>query len=174
MQVDEKEYNQFLEWKKAQEYNEFLEWKKKQPVKVYKPEPGEIYYFIELDGTIKSTRWSGDTSKWFGRLDLALYALGNCFKTIEEAEFVVEKLKVIAELKRFAQEHNDPIDWKNINQEKWTFVYHHQNKVMSVYVDAHYYLEHANNTYFSSEELCQQAIQAIGEDRIKKYYLEVK
>ena len=137
--------------------------------KVWKPESNENYYHIVSDGDISDSYWSDDS-------DLAndRYEIGNCFRTLEEAEFAVERLKVIAELKRFAQEHNKKeIDWRDFGQCKY-FIYceFHDN---AEYIDIGCAKEcKSNDIYFASEEIAQQAIDTIGEDRIKKYYLWVE
>ena len=138
---------------------------KKPESKVFKPKIDDIYYYICSSGIIDYVNWK-DTE-----IDNQRYALGNCFRTKEEAEFEVEKLKVIAELKRFALEHNEPIDWNNVKQNKYFIYFYYKDEMIDV--DFWQTLKH-NDIYFTSEELAQQAIKEIGEDKIKKYYLGVE
>lgn len=132
--------------------------------KVWKPKNGEIYYFLTSYADIDITIWANDAP------DKCKYAIGNCFRTHEEAEFAVEKLKVIAELKRFAQEHNEKIDWKDGGWKYWITYDYTGNKFfyMSTITSKR------NDIYFTSEKIAQQAIEAIGADRLKKYYIEVE
>lgn len=131
--------------------------------KVWKPEKDETYYYSYSDGSIEEATWDNVN------VDKNRYAIGNCFKTKEEAEFALERQKVITELKRFALEHNEKeIDWSD-GKPKW-LIYSNRNHVGVKYVN----LLKENNIYFTSEKITQAAIKEIGEKRIKKYYFEVK
>ena len=131
--------------------------------KAWKPEEGEKYYCSCSDGCIEGETWNNSI------VDKNRYAMGNCFKTKEEAEFATEKLKVTTELKRFALEHNEgEIDWSD-GKPKW-LIYSNRNHVGFKYVN----LLKENNIYFTSEKITQAAIKEIGEERLKKYYFEVK
>lgn len=148
------------------ELSELREELNKTGTKVFKPKFGDTYYYICVYGEVREEVWT-DTE-----FDKAVYALGNCFETREEAKFEVEKLKVIAELKRFAMEHNEPMDWRDENQKKYFICYDcGKNKMM--YIDYWNTLKN-DNIYFSSAEIAEQAIKTIGEERIKKYYLGVE
>ena len=67
----------------------------KKKSKVWKPADREKYYYIRNDGEVYQAFYEKNCST-----DCGNYSLGNCFRTEEEAKFAVEKLKVIAELKR--------------------------------------------------------------------------
>ena len=133
--------------------------------KVWKPEDREEYYFIWGRG-ITDGVWSG----W--NIDENKYAIGNCFKTREEAQNAVERLKIRAELQRYADEHNEPIDWKNNNQEKW-YIYFDYDDKRFVYMWKSF-TRNCFQIYFSSEEIARAAVQAVGEERIKKYLFGVE
>lgn len=133
--------------------------------KAWKPEVGKTYYWITGEGLIADWSWQEDE-----RYSKNNYAIGNCFPTKEAAEFAVEKLKVIAELKRFAEEHNEEIDWGN-SERKWSLAF----DVPLNHIRPLWAKEIKNNSvYFSSEEIAKAAIEAIGEERLKKYYFEVE
>jgi hypothetical protein len=133
--------------------------------KVWKPEIGDEYFYVKTNGEIGSAGWDDIVDK-------DRYALGDCFRTKEEAKFTVEKLKVIAELKRFAQKHNEEkIDWNDIDQEKYYFYYNCTYKRFDINL---VYGTKGNAIYFSSKEIAEQAVKEIGEERIKKYYFEVE
>lgn len=133
--------------------------------KIWKPEMDKLYYTVTATGTVRKYNWDDCYS------DKLFYGIGNCFKTEEEAKFMIERLKVIAELQRFADEYNDKIEWNNSRLYKYYIIYNHSTK--EVECDANDTFQH-NDIYFSSEELCKQAVEKIGEDRIKKYYLRVE
>lgn len=130
--------------------------------KVWKPECGETYFYI--GSRVYISRWLDDD------IDRTRYAIGNCFKTQEEAEFASERQRVITELKRFALEHNEEIDWNNKNQYKFNLFYSYCDN--SIRVESWHSCRY-HGFYFSSEEIAKQAIKEIGEERIKKYYFEV-
>lgn len=138
--------------------------KKDAEPKVWKPKDGDKYYFID-SSKISSYDWTSHD------VDKKLYAIGNCFRTEEKAKFAIEKLKVIVELKRFAQEHNKyKIDW-NSDQDKYSIYFDTKEKT----IDIDYNIRcKANDIYFTSREIARAAIEAIGEVRLKKYYFEVK
>lgn len=134
--------------------------------KVWKPEKDETYYYLYSYGKIEEDTWDNANE------DRIRYAIGNCFKTKEEAEFALERQKVITELKRFALEHNDKeIDWNNIEQRKCFLSYQHDKNI--IFIDFYYSVQ-IYNIYFTSEEIAQAAIKEIGEERLRKYYFEVK
>ena len=135
--------------------------------KVWKPEENETYYYICSYCNIEKDTYYDINIK--NNIHKNRYAIGNCFKTKEEAEFALERQKVITELKRFALEHNDKeIDWSD-GKPKW-LIYSNRNHVGFKYVN----LLKENNIYFTSEKITQAAIKEIGEERLKKYYFEVK
>lgn len=134
--------------------------------KIFKPKKNDEYYIITNKASIDDDVWLDNA------VDNARYDIGNCFETAEEAEFEIEKGKVTAELKRFAIEHNEPIDWNDPAACKYT--------ICSDMLIEHN-IEFAstgrfkrNDIYFSSKELARQAVAEVGEDRVKKYYLEVE
>lgn len=135
--------------------------------KVWKPKENETYYYLYSYGNIDEDTWDSANG------DKKRYALGNCFKTKEEAEFALERQKVITELKRFTLEHNEgEIDWSNGSQYKYYLYFnHYENRIC---ISACTYYTYTQCIYFTSSEIARAAIQEIGEERIKKYYFEVK
>ena len=135
--------------------------------KWWKPELDEKYYMICGDGSIDYNNYDFDGA------DRRIMAIGNCFQTEEQAEFMAEKLRVIHELEKFAYENNEEeIDWNKENQEKYAIVFNHLTKDFTISL---WRVSHNNplNIYFSSEEIAKKAIETIGEDRIKNYYFGV-
>lgn len=138
--------------------------------KVWKPKDGDTYYYIKTNYpllTIGSVCWG-----YNGCFDNLLYEIGNCYRTREETTFALEKQKVITELKRFAQEHNEKIDWNNEDQRKYHLYYTCSSN--SIEIGFVYFRKFGSIIYFTSEEIAQQAIKTIGVDRLKKYYFEVE
>ena len=137
-------------------------------IKDWEPKKGDTYYYIGSVGTILNYDYREDIS------DAALLNIGNCFKTEEDAKHMVEKFKVIRELQKFANENNEEkIDWKNKTQCKYYLVY--DTKDEDLYVDYTAYSKREPfNIYFTSFKVAKRAIEAVGEDRIKKYYFDVE
>lgn len=137
---------------------------RKNKIKVWKPSLGDLYYYINSNGDIKLS--------YYNTRSIDKRCIGNFFKTDEEAEHMVEKLKVIKELQDFAIENRDEeIDWYDKEQDKWEISYKDSNVEP---ICNNYYRAQAFNIYFASKEIAQEAIKTIGEDRIKKYYFDIE
>ncbi len=139
-----------------------------EPIKDWKPKKGDTYYYIGSVGSIFNYDCREDIS------DEAHFNIGNYFKTEEDAKHMVEKFKVIRELQKFANENNEEkIDWKNFNQCKYKIFYDAEDG--DLYVDYSIQCESEPfNIYFTSFKIAKRAIEAVGEDRIKKYYFNVE
>lgn len=132
--------------------------------KVFKPKTNQPYYIVSAEGEIVDDIW--EDLDW----NNDMFNLGNCFETKEQAEFAIDKQKVYTELKRYALEHNEEeIDWNDIDKCKWCIT--KDCGKLNVYCFCRIHL--LNQIYFTSEEIAQNAIKEIGEDRIKKYLFEV-
>lgn len=140
--------------------------------KYWEPKKGDKYcdkyYYISNTGFIFYYGYNEDN------IDKALINIGNCFKTEEEAKHMVEKLKIIHELQKFAYQNNEKeIDWNDAKQYKYCLVYDVEHK--KVCIDYKTYVKSEPfNIYFTSLDIARKAIKTIGEDRIKKYYFDVE
>lgn len=132
--------------------------------KVWKPKEGESYF--AWCGTVRNYDWDNDC------IDNNNYAIGNCFKTEEEAQNAVERLKIRAELQRFADEHNEPIDWEDCITDKWYICYDYLYKIVGC--SPIRIVRDCFQIYFTSREVAKAAIQSVGEERIKKYLFGVE
>ncbi len=128
----------------------------------WKPERNENYYYIQQDGYIGLTNNLYD-------IDQRTIAIGNCFQTQKEAEFEVERLKVITELKEFAFEP----DWEDNNQGKYVLAYDHIEKKIT-YCILMWIQRDNDNLYFETKEFMEKAIEKVGENRIKKYLFGIE
>jgi len=131
--------------------------------KVWKPKYGDSYFVSGVSGDIYETLWKDDC--W----DAKRYEIGNVYKTRKEAEFVVEKRMVIAELERLALE--DEVDWSN-RECKYYMFFNHNNGGMEYTSNSKY--QSQGGIYFNTQKGMQQAIEKVGEDRIKKYLFNIK
>jgi hypothetical protein len=128
----------------------------------WKPEKGDEYWFISDVGYIHNSKWDNDN------IDRERYLVGNYYRTKEECEFTREKLKVITELKEYEEPKNSVWDEKSVH-------YHIYYNYFIEKVDIGWaQMARQNEIYFESREKARQAIGAVGEERIKKYYLEVE
>lgn len=123
------------------------------------PQAGDDYCYIEDEGEIRVCVWGGTTC------GENRSAIGNIFQTEQQAEFAVEKLKVEAELRKFS----GPFENGKFNH--YIFLYIDGNYVEVGYKTA---CHSQGTTYFESEEKAKQAINAVGEERIKKYIFGVE
>lgn len=140
--------------------------KAKRPKKIWKPECGEWYWFIDSDGQINNCEWVDD------HIDYGRYSMGNCFKTKEEAEFAREKQKVKTELQRFADEHNDleKLGWNGVNgHHSIRYSYWTNDLVVSCMQQS----KDIDCVYFTSTEIADVAVKTVGEKRILKYLFDV-
>ena len=125
-------------------------------------EIGERYCFVSYCGEIGFSTWEN--------CEVDICRLKHCYasKTEEECIFKKEKQEVLAELRQFAEENNtEEIDWSNYRQHKWHCCYDYEDKAICCSFTTSW--RFLNNIYFTSEELAQQAVAKVGEDRIKKY-----
>lgn len=121
------------------------------------PQDGDKYHFIVASGGVDWLQWD---ESGFG---LRAQDIGNIFRTKEQAEFAVEKLKVEAELRKFSV----PI-FKGCY-----YIYMMaENGSLALGVNGHY--KSQGTIYFESNEKAQQAIRSVGEERIKKYIFGVE
>ena len=127
----------------------------------WKPEEGDGYWFINSYGQTTHEIWTNN------RIDKERYEIGNLFKIKKKCEFVVEKLKVIAELREYEELNRE---WNEMN-----FHYHIYYNYSKEKVDIGCaQIVKQNEIYFESREIARQVIDAVGENRIKKYYLGVE
>ena len=134
--------------------------------KVWKPELHKEYFCLASDGDVLGPYlWENES------IDNDTDSIGNCYKTEEDAEFAVERMKAQTELQRYAEEHNEgEIDWFNNCQDKYYFLYNHLEE--KIEVCSNQFLQ-GNAVYFSDMATVLEAIKAIGEDRIKKYLFNI-
>lgn len=125
------------------------------------PQQDNTYWYVSMRGNIFTSQWEGFPS------EVAMLKFGNIFRTEDQAKFAVEKLKVEAELRKFSRPF-----------ENGKFNYYISLSVDDDVVEAkvHFIRFYCSQgtIYFESEEKAQQAIEAVGEERIKKYIFGVE
>lgn len=143
-------------------FMELLE--KPKPKTVYNLKYGDSYFFLTALGTIMTGIWHNDGTDFNRR------RIGNTFLTIEDAKFASERLKVIAELKEYAKEFSDE-EWKNKDLPKYNIKSDCENYAIRIVYER---CLKGNDIYFGTEEMAEIAVETVGKDRVKKYYLGVK
>lgn len=128
---------------------------------IWKPTKGDHYFYYDSTGVVRTGQWDDDWT------DNAKYDHDNCYRIKEEAFFAAERCKVVAELRRFAEEYSDTVDWEDHYAPKFIIVYCYDTCALSV---EQVFSVRTSDVYFSNKEIAKTAILTIGEDRLKKYY----
>lgn len=123
------------------------------------PQFGDDYWYVDSDTDVMDIAW------YDGEYDQGRLSIGNVFKIKEEAEFAAEKLKVEAELRKFSR----PFELDSLNH--YIFL---DTDDDCLGVDSLSFCQSQGTIHFESEEKAQQAIDAVGEQRIKKYIFGVE
>lgn len=139
------------------------EQKKKETKNHWKPITSEKYFFTYSDGDVDSVIWTEN------KADKGRYGLRNVFRTKEDAEFEVERRKIIAELQNYADDHNGEIS--NPSDAFWIAF---DEDDMSITVEMESYLPPVGTVLFSDADTAYDAIESIGEDRIIKYMFGIE
>lgn len=123
------------------------------------PQDGDEYWYVNGDTDVMLTVWYGD------EYDQGRLSINNVFKTKEQAEFAVEKLKVEAELRKFSRPFEPTTDNFFIVYDKY---------LESLENNCSLKTDIQGVIYFGSREELRKAAQSVGIDRIKKYIFEVE
>ena len=125
---------------------------------------GEKYYYFCGHGEICADR-DGPY-----KIDTGRYNLGNYFKTEEEAENVVEKIKIYTQLKDLALQLNrgKKIDWNNSDQSKWFIVLGFFDNTLRS--NCSYMRQEIGQIYCLDGNFLEDAKQEIGEENLRKLF----
>ena len=133
----------------------------KEPTKNWEPKEGDtIFYITETGRVISGTFLSllpSDNDK---------VLFNNAFQTAEEAEHMVEKIKIINKLRELSNTRSI------YNQDKFIIYYNFQENKVSC-GEINYMKVTSFEVYFKTREDCENAIKEIGEDNLKKYYFDI-
>lgn len=136
----------------------------KNKIKVWEPSLGDLYYYINSNGDIKFS--------YYNTRSIDKRCIGNFFKTDEEADHMVEKLKVIRELQDLSNIKLNMSDYVKNNGIYYIAYDFTQNRIVPLFDNISRNIPF--NVYFSTKEDCEEAITKIGKDRIKKYYFDIE
>lgn len=129
----------------------------------WKPSLGDLYYYINSNGDIKFS--------YYNTRSIDKRCIGNFFKTDEEADHMVEKLKVIRELQDLS---NIKLNMSNFKNNKIYFISYEftENRIVPLFNNISRSIPF--NVYFSTKEDCEEAITKIGKERLERYYFDIK
>lgn len=130
---------------------------------IWKPESGDTIYYVSSTGHV-----SEDTFCVCSNIDNDKVSFNNVFKTKEDAKKMLEKLKIINRLRELSN-----INFGNdSSQLKYSIGYEIDSK--KVYPTINRYRRIMPfEVYFETAKDCQEAIDIIGEEKLKKYYFDV-
>ena len=123
------------------------------------PREDEVFWLINIFGKPIGSTWGESTT------NKQLIEIGNMFRTKQQAEFAVEKLKVEAELRKFSR----PFEYGKFN---YCLLFDIDGN--NFRTDVTSYCPSQGAIYFESEEKAQEAVSTVGEERIKKYIFGVE
>lgn len=125
---------------------------------------GDFCWCISESGDLIGSSWRGD------EYNKVCYGAGNVFRTREEAEFEVEKRKVLHELKQLGRPFIQ-------NRSNFSICLHHDSRdnQKKLFYKLMTEVEHVyGDYYFDSLPKAKDAVYRIGEERIKKYLFNVE
>lgn len=128
---------------------------------MWKPEKGEMFYYLNSYNIAVSETWNASYS------DAEHYNIYNCFKTCEKAEQEAENILIRRQLEDIARRLNKgkEIDWYDSVQSKYCIELYCNNIITNFYL-AH---KTQGTVYCLDKNFKDVAIQEIGEERLKKY-----
>lgn len=161
--MNKKEYEEKLEYliTQAEIFNKQIEELKNVKIEedsVWKPKYNGDYWYIDIYCGVLKSIWK-DTDA-----DNLMLLCGNIFKTGEEAKFEAERLKVVAELKKFSRK------FRKGELNYYISLNSKTNELGVTLSDIYTRFDF----YFNSYEKANEAIKSVGEDRIKKYLFSIE
>ena len=123
------------------------------------PQEDDVFCFINTFGKPVESTWGESIT------NRQLIEIGNMFRTKEQAEFAVEKLKVEAELRKFS---------RPFKEDEYNYFIQIHPSHNNIVTDSDDYYQTQGTIYFESTTIANEAIDAIGENRIKKYIFGVE
>ena len=128
----------------------------------------ETFFFLDWAGAVWEKEFVSNSSHGENK-----FLLRNAFPTREAAEFAVERLKVLHEIKEFIAKNDDKeIDWTNGYTKKYSLYYDAEHGRVS-YGTTEEVMATQKEFYSSSMKIIDDMIETIGKERIKKYYFGI-
>lgn len=143
-------------------FMDFLE--KPKPKTIWDLKDGDKYFYIDSVGGFPNMTWNND------EYDVLIRNQGNVFLTKEEAEFEKKRREVYTTVKRYAHEFSKE-EWNDTKINKYYACYNYKDHSIIKGFNSHV---SNSKLYFQSIKDIDRAIEAVGEEDFKKYYLGVK
>lgn len=121
----------------------------------WKPHRDALYYYINA-GIVLCVSWNSDD------FDQNAFNAGNIFTSRTDAEFALERLKVLAEMK----------EWAGHNYDGTYIYYHRPSDEIMIDWDGNSTNCHGD-IRFKCVDDALNCIKSVGKDRIKKYYFGI-
>lgn len=137
--------------------------KEKEKNKSWKPKEGDTIFYITETGRVVSGIFLSLLPS-----DIAKVLFNNAFQTREEAEHMLEKIKIINKLR----ELSNAVFGNNIEDLKYSIGYDIDTKKVGACMNRFSKLL-PFEVYFKTREDCLKAIDTIGEYNLKKYYFDI-
>jgi len=134
----------------------------------WKPREGELYFYVNSNGEIEYRYYKNRNINDKRRI----CNIGNYFKTDEEADHMVEKLKVIRELQDLSNIKFNMSDYLKNNKIYYIAYDFTQNRIVPLFDNISRSIPF--NVYFSTKEDCEKAITKIGKERLGRYYFDME
>lgn len=150
---------------KAVKQELMAEYKEEEPSLDEWKEWDEYYYHNAINDIEKGFVTVVDNNGNIGGVDRFRITHGYAKRTSEEVQFQIERDAVLYELSKFAEPKNEVWDGKTNH---FYICYSMIENKMSVNYN---WINKRDDIYFASREDAEKAVQAVGEERIKKYYL---
>lgn len=126
------------------------------------PQEGDRYWFVTSDGVVSSDLWDNDST------DAGRAEIGNVFRTEEEADFEVQRLRVIAELKKFAMSREE------VYAARRNYPVYCMCLCGDLITSDNHIRDRYALLYFKDNSILQEAVKSVGEGKIKKYYFGIE
>lgn len=125
------------------------------PSPIWTPEINDAFYTIFNDGTISSYRWSGDFEDEF------MLQTANIFRTKADAEFTLERRKVLSEMDQWRGKLDGPYA---------IGLYNNSVGEPDVIIFNRYSMSNYGEYRFPAWDYASACIDYIGKERLIKYY----
>ena len=130
---------------------------------IWKPESGDTIYYVSSSGHVFEDTFCACSSCDNGKV-----SFNNVFKTKEDAKKMLEKIKIINKLKELSNINFGD----DINELKYSIGYDIDTKKVCPNINRFTRII-PFEVYFKTATDCQNAINKIGEENLKKYYFDV-
>lgn len=125
------------------------------------PCAGDTYYFVDGDCDVVETKWDSDLH------DNARRSVGNIYRTAADGDKAIERMRVLQQLQQLARDSWDGLEctWAGHKQAKYVLYFDHDGRKWEV--SGYNHSQHVGQIHFHTEDAAEQAIQTIGEERLK-------